>query len=171
MERETRIATLECLNELSENNHVINLELDESLTSLISIETDQRCLLLALDCFISVKRKSEQILIKDWDLLWDKLLSYAQGSRGSSVQSKAIVVLSILLRCRLRHSSDIQQAVSMATDWSNCISECSLPSKPEPVRSGAALGIGIAGAEYLFWVEKYKDCTSLRSSVMEAVVR
>lgn len=165
LERETRISTLECLNELLLQN---TEHIHQTLTSLISMETDQRCLLLALDCFINMKHQLKKILREDWILIWSQVLSYARGLRGSTIQSKAIVVLSILVRSVAKQpgSEDAQQIVSMTTEWSLSVSSCSVPSQPEPVRSGAALGLGIAGADVILWAQDYTD----NKDVIHAVV-
>ncbi|XP_031564111.1 thyroid adenoma-associated protein homolog [Actinia tenebrosa] len=172
-ERETRIASLGHLHHVLQNKtRLTRHDLDEVLTSLITMETDQQCLLLALDCFNDVCTRSDEIMLKGCEQLWVSLLSFTRGSRGSSVQSKAITALSILVYFVFKNLVDQSQMASMATDWSKAISECSMPGKPEPVRNGAARGLGIAGEEVLHFAEKRqgKEYQNL-DKIMETAVR
>lgn len=170
--RETRIATLEHLHIVLQNNKRLSRRnLIEVLTSLITMETDQQCLLLGLDCFNELCTQSDEIKLKDWTQLWNSLLSYTRGSRGSSVQSKAITALSILIYFVFKTLVDQSQMASMAADWSKLISDCSMPGKPEPVRSGTARGLGIAGVEVLHFAEKCRRENQNLDKIMDTTVR
>lgn len=135
------------------------------------METDQQCLLLGLDCFNELCTQSDEIKLKDWTQLWESLLSYTRGSRGSSVQSKAITALSILIYFVFKTLVDQSQMASMAADWSKLISDCSMPGKPEPVRSGTARGLGIAGVEVLHFAEKCRRENQNLDKIMDTTVR
>lgn len=160
-DKERRLGALECL---SRESHQMPNSIQVDLVNLIITETDQRCVVVALEMFVEVCGGLDTCLLSyaDLKILCDKLTSFAGQTRGVSVAGKAIPAHSIALKfitsCQQTNSLVLQALLS---EWREFIETFCQWEQDEVLRLGAVQSLQYFGVTVLWYAMKCKEKSDL----------
>ena len=169
-DKERRLAALEYL---SRELHQMPNSIQVDLVNLLIMETDHRCLVVALEVFVELCDWLDTCLLSyaDLKILWDKLASFARQSRGVSVAGKAIPAYSIALKfmigCQETTSSELQ---AMLSQWRELIETYCQWEQDEVLRLGTVQSLQYFGVTVL-WFVTTKESDLEQACLVETAIR